>query len=70
MPEVLETKKDNKLSDVMKPTQGYHTLHNNLRQKKDKEMAYVDILHSMMRQVKVDYPGIKDEILQAVTLED
>ena len=58
------------MSDVIKPKENLQPLSTNLRLKKPPAPFYVDILHSMMKQVADVYPGVKEQILKAVTPED
>ena len=67
VPELPGEKKDNKLSDVIKPKDNLQPLHNNLRLKKSPGPTYVEILHSIMKQVADVYPDVEKQILKSVT---
>ena len=32
--------------------------------------AYIDVIHAMMKQVSNNYPKVKEELIQIVTIED
>ena len=69
-PQFSDEKKDNKLSDVIKDKEMLQPLQNNLKLKKSQMAAYIDVIHSMMKQVANNYPKVKEELIQIVTIED
>ena len=62
-PNFSDEKKDNKLSDVIKDKELIQPLSTNLRLKKEQMAAYIDVIHSTMKQVANTYPKVKEEIM-------
>ena len=69
-PNLSDEKKDNKLSDIIKEKEALMPLSTNLKLKKQQMAAYIDVIHSTMKQVANTFPKVKEEIMQTVTAED